>query len=171
MARRHRHAAPMNSAMTIVPTLQGAFGLLFLALTASPAQEADLIVHHGKIVTVDRKFSVVEAMAVKDGLILRVGTDGEILTLKGPGTTVLDLGGKMVLPGLMDSHTHPRSAAMTEFDHEIPVMESIPDVLAYIKGRSMAVPEGQWIVVQQVFITRLREQRYPTRAELDAAAP
>jgi predicted amidohydrolase YtcJ len=137
----------------------------------SIAQVADLIVHRGKIVTVDQKFTVSEAMAVKDGLILRTGTDAEILTLKGPNTTVLDLGGKMVLPGLMDSHVHPTGAAMTEFDHEIPVMESIADVLAYIQGRAKVVPEGDWIVLQQVFITRLREQRYPTRAELDAAAP
>jgi predicted amidohydrolase YtcJ len=161
----------MNSAMTIVRSLQRTFGLLLLFLTASPAQEADLIVHHGKIVTVDQKFSVSQAMAVKDGLILRVGTDEEILRLKGTATELIDLGGKMVLPGLMDSHTHPPSAAMTEFDHEIPGMESIADVLAYIQGRAKAIPDGQWIVVQQVFITRLREQRYPTRAELDAAAP
>lgn len=139
--------------------------------TATLAQEADVILHHGKVVTVDQKFTISQAMAIKDGLILRVGSDDEILRLKGPRTEVIDLGGKMVLPGLMDSHTHPLGAAMTEFDHEIPAMESIPDVLAYIQSRAKLVPEGGWIVVQQVFITRLREQRYPTRAELDAAAP
>jgi hypothetical protein len=71
----------------------------------------------------------------------------------------------------MDSHTHPVSAAMTEFDHGIPDMESVADVLRYFRDRAAAVPEGEWIVLQQVFITRLREQRYPTRAELDIAAP
>jgi predicted amidohydrolase YtcJ len=60
---------------------------------------------------------------------------------------------------------------MMEFDHPIPVMESIQDVLDYIKGRAKVLPEGAWITVHQVFITRLREQRYPTREELDAAAP
>jgi predicted amidohydrolase YtcJ len=60
---------------------------------------------------------------------------------------------------------------MMEFDHPIPSMESIDDVLSYIRARAAVVPEGEWIVVQQVFITRLREQRYPTRAELDEAAP
>src|SRR5206468_6378235 len=58
-----------------------------------------------------------------------------------------------------------------EFDHPIPAMESIPDVLAYFRGRAKAVPAGEWIVLQQVFITRLREQRYPTRAEMDRVAP
>ena len=139
--------------------------------TALLAQEADLIVHHGKVVTVDREFSVRQAMAIKNGLILRVGTDEEIRRLKGPRTELIDLAGAMVLPGLMDSHTHPLGAALTEFDHEIPAMESIADVLAYFRARAQVVPEGGWIVLQQVFITRLREQRYPTRAELDAAAP
>ena len=146
-------------------------GLLILFGVVSFAQEADLIVHHGKIVTVDKEFTIHQAMAVKDGKILRTGTDEEILKLKAAKTEVLDLGGKMVLPGLMDSHTHPLGAAMHEFDHEIPAMETIADVLAYIQSRAKAVPAGEWIVVQQVFITRLREQRYPTRAELDATAP
>ncbi|HWB04517.1 MAG TPA: amidohydrolase [Verrucomicrobiales bacterium] len=137
----------------------------------SPAQEPDLIVHHGKVVTVDPKFTVLQAMAVKDGLILRTGTNDEILSLKGPRTELIDLEGKMVLPGLMDSHTHPASACMTEFAHEIPNMESVTDVLRYIHDRAAIVPEDKWIVVQQVFITRLREQRYPTRSELDIAAP
>jgi hypothetical protein len=150
--------------------LAALFTLSSLA-TALLAQDADLIVHHGKVLAVDRDFSVRQAMAIKDGLILRVGTDEEVLRHKGPRTELIDLAGTMVLPGLMDSHTHPLGAALTEFDHEIPAMESIADVLAYIRARAQTVPEGGWIVLQQVFITRLREQRYPTRAELDITAP
>ncbi len=60
---------------------------------------------------------------------------------------------------------------MHEFDHEIPEMHTIADVLDYIKSRAEALEDGQWIVVRQVFITRLAEQRYPTREELDHAAP
>jgi predicted amidohydrolase YtcJ len=76
-----------------------------------------------------------------------------------------------VLPGLIDSHVHAPAAAVFEFDHEIPDMETIRDVLDYIAARAKTVPEGGWIALQQVFITRLRESRFPTRAELDAAAP
>jgi hypothetical protein len=76
-----------------------------------------------------------------------------------------------VLPGLIDSHVHAPAASMFEYDHEIPSMETIQDVLDYVRARAKVVPEGQWIRVQQVFITRLKEERYPTRAELDAAAP
>lgn len=138
---------------------------------ALAADEADLILHHGKIVTVDRDFSVREAMAVKDGRILSVGSEADVLKSRGEKTKVVDLKGKTVLPGLADSHVHPADAAMIEFDHPVPDMESISDVLEYIKSRAEVLKEGEWIVVRQVFITRLREQRYPTKAELDAAAP
>lgn len=148
-------------------------GLLAVAALALPlsAAEADLILHRGKIATVDERFSLREALAVKDGKLLAVGTSAEVLKLKGPRTEVVDLQGRLVIPGLMDSHVHPTGAAMTEFDHPVPDMESIADVLAYLRGRAQVVPEGEWISLSQVFITRLREQRYPTRAELDSVAP
>ena len=56
--------------------------------------------------------------------------------LRGPNTTVVDLAGKMVLPGLIDSHAHPTDACMTEFDHPVPEMETIADVLDYIRARA-----------------------------------
>ena len=139
-------------------------------LSANEA-EADLILHNGKIVTVDRRFSVQQAIAVKGDRILRVGRNRDVLKTKGERTQVIDLRGKTVLPGLIDSHTHPSGACMTEFDHPIPQMERIQDVLDYIKSRADALKDGEWIQVRQVFITRLREQRYPTREELDRAAP
>ncbi|MCS6953333.1 MAG: amidohydrolase [Bryobacteraceae bacterium] len=132
---------------------------------------ADLIVYHGKIVTVDPRFRIARALAVRDGRILATGSDAEILKLAGPKTEKLDLQGKTVLPGLIDSHVHAPAASMFEFDHPVPDMESIQDVLAYVRARAAALPPGQWIVVSQVFITRLKEQRYPTRRELDEAAP
>jgi predicted amidohydrolase YtcJ len=145
--------------------------LLSLVVPACPglAAEADLILVHGKIVTVDRRFSIRQALAVGGGRVLKVGTDEEVLETRGPRTELLDLQGKMVLPGLIDSHVHPTAACLTEFDHPIPDMETIQDVLNYIKDRARVLPAGQWIVLRQVFITRLREQRYPTRQELDEA--
>ena len=137
----------------------------------SSAAEADVILHHGKIVTVDKAFSIHQALAIQSNRILQVGRDEEVMKRKGPRTEMLDLQGRMVLPGLMDSHTHPLAAAMTEFDHPVPQMDTLQDVLDYIRSRTQALAEGEWIVVQQVFITRLREQRYPTRAELDRVAP
>jgi predicted amidohydrolase YtcJ len=144
---------------------------LLLFPVVARTQDVDLILHHGKIATVDARFSIHEALAVKDGRVLRVGSDTEILKSRGPKTEVIDLGGKLVLPGLIDSHVHPGAACMVEFDHPLPEFESIADVLAYIRDRAKTQPEGTWINLRQVFITRLKEQRYPSRAELDAAAP
>lgn len=148
--------------------------LLLLILTGVPlaAQEpADLILHSGRIFTADAQNRVAAAMAVRGNRIAAVGENDAVLRLRGPHTAVIDLQGGFVLPGLIDSHVHATGAAMFEFDHEVPDMESIADVLEYVRRRAEVVPEGEWIVLQQVFITRLQEQRYPTRAELDAAAP
>ena len=149
--------------------------LVLLAITVSMAYgqavKPDLIVHHGKIVTVDADFKVVEAMAIQGECIVAVGSNDEILALAGPHTRRIDLHGKTVLPGLIDSHLHAVESAMYEFDHPVPDMETIADVLQYLKGRAGALQAGQWVTLSQVFLTRLKEQRYPTRQELDDVAP
>jgi predicted amidohydrolase YtcJ len=154
----------------LLPFCCGVF-LLALPSRSAGAAEADLILYHGKVVTVDKNFSIHQALAIQGNRILRVGSDEDVLKTRGLHTELLDLKGQTVLPGLIDSHVHPTSACMTEFDHPIPEMETIADVLAYVKSRAAALTDGEWIEVRQVFITRLREQRYPTRAELDQAAP
>ncbi|UCF38477.1 MAG: amidohydrolase, partial [Acidobacteriota bacterium] len=116
-------------------------------------------------------FSVRSALAIGGGRILGAGSDEEINRFRGPETRVVDLGGKTVLPGLIDSHSHPAGASVIEFDHEIPSMQTIEEVLSYIKQRVAVSKPGDWIWVKQVFLTRLKEQRYPTREELDRVAP
>jgi len=142
-------------------------GWIPLSLAAAPS----LIVHGGKIVTVDKDFRIVTAMAVDDERIVATGGDAEVLQLKDGNTKVIDLKGRMVLPGLMDSHAHPVGAATHEFDHEVPDIADIPQLLDYIATRVKTLPEGSLIYVRQIFITRLKEQRYPTREELDRVAP
>jgi predicted amidohydrolase YtcJ len=157
----------MNRSLTRV------FLALALSLSAGCHREPppSQVFHHGKIVTVDPQFHIVEAMAIRDGRILAAGTNTDIVKLAGSGTEQVDLNGKTVLPGLIDSHVHAPSAAMYEFEQPVPDMESIDDVLAYIRARAAKTEPGKWITLSQVFITRLREQRYPTRVELDSAAP
>jgi predicted amidohydrolase YtcJ len=137
----------------------------------STAPEADTIVHNGKIVTADAEFRIAEALAIRGDRILAVGTNSEILDLAGARTQHIDLEGKTILPGLIDSHVHAPAASMHEFDHTVPDMETVEDVLAHIKSRADDLEDGEWISVSQVFITRLRDQRYPTRTELDRVAP
>ncbi len=148
--------------------------VLILVAGSSPADAAEspeLIVHHGKVVTVDPQFRIAEAFAIRAGRITAVGSNAEILQLAGPETKSIDVGGKTVIPGLIDSHVHPTGAAMYEFDHPIPTMETVGDVLQYVRSRAEASQPGDWINISQVFITRLRDRRYPTRKELDEAAP
>ena len=144
---------------------------LFICTASAYAQPADLILYNAKIVTVDAQFHIVDSMAVRGDRIVATGARDQVAKLAGPATRQVDLKGKTVLPGLMDSHSHALSAAMYEFDHPVPDMETIADVLKYIHSRAAVAKEGEWIELTQVFITRLRDQRFPTRAELDAAAP
>ena len=138
---------------------------------AQTADRADLILYNGKIVTVQDNFEIAQAVAVKGDRIVGVGSDNEVRKLASSATRSIDLRGKTVLPGLMDSHVHSTGASMYEFDHTVPEMETIEDVLAYVQSRADVLDDGDWIRIRQVFITRLRDQRYPTREELDRVAP
>ncbi|QDT57385.1 N-substituted formamide deformylase precursor [Caulifigura coniformis] len=153
------------------PLLLASLLQVTLGLAVASAAPPDLILHHGRIVTVNPKFEIVDAMAVTGDRLSAVGSSADVLKLAGPETKQIDLGGRMVLPGLIDSHVHAASAAIYEFDHPVRDMDTVDDVLAYIRERVTVVPEGSWIVVSQVFITRLRDQRFPTKKELDEAAP
>ena len=164
----------MNSDFLLVQWVLYVLPVLLIGVATSvevSAQEADLILTGGKVITVNPANSVVEAMAIKGKKILRVGTDAEVLQTHGPNTTVVDLEGKTIMPGIIDSHTHAVWASVAEFDHRIPEMRTISDVLDYVRKRAEAKDDGEWIVVAQVFLTRLEERRYPTREELDGAAP
>jgi predicted amidohydrolase YtcJ len=147
--------------------------MLFVAAAAPlrAAEPADLIVHNAKIVTADAEFRIEQAVAVKDGRVLAVGGSESLLKLKGPKTRLIDAGGRTVLPGLYDSHVHPVSAALSELRHPVPVLRSLKDVFAHIRAEAARKPEGEWIIIRFAFPTRLDEGRFPTKAELDEAAP
>lgn len=149
-----------------------------LAITASAflakAQETarvDTIYYNGKVVTVDKQSQIAQAFAVSGEKIVAVGAEPLVRSFAQKDTVLKDLQGKMVLPGLIDSHVHAPDASMFEWDHPIPEMETIQDVLSYIRSRSEALEPGKWIFVSQVFVTRLTDQRFPTRYELDQVAP
>src|SRR5436190_20487554 len=89
-----------------------------IGCTSSPPTSsgyADLIVHHAKIISVDRNFGIYEAIAIEDGRILALGPDEEIFKLAQPGKTrIIDAEGHPILPGLYDSHVHLLSASASE---------------------------------------------------------
>src|ERR1051325_6924690 len=148
-----------------------AIALLLVGCQSAPvagAGPADLVVHHAKIITVDAKFSTAEAIAIRDGRIIAIGPDEEIFKLVESGKTrVIDAEGLPVLPGLYDSHVHLTGASASEISGPIPEFKELEDAYAYIRKKAAATPEGEWIVVPYAFPTRLKEMRFPTRAELD----
>jgi predicted amidohydrolase YtcJ len=140
----------------------------FCFAAALPAADADLILHNGRIVTVDRLFTIGQAVAVKSGKIVAVGPDSAILKAeRGPKTEAIDLHGGTVLPGLVDAHVHALEAGLSEFRAPIPALDSFAAVQAYIQDRAAQTPRGGWIVVPRTFPTRLKEMRMPTRQVLD----
>jgi predicted amidohydrolase YtcJ len=150
-----------------------AFLLLLACSTAVRAADppADLIIHNGRVVTVDAKFRIVSAVAVRAGRVAAVGDDREVLKLKGPKTQMIDAKSRMILPGLFDSHMHPIGAATTELADPPPLIRSLKDAFAFIRKQAKSRPKGDWIVLRFAFPTRFDETRFPTLAELDAAAP
>jgi predicted amidohydrolase YtcJ len=141
-----------------------------LFASALYAADADLILHNGKIVTVDSKFSVQQAIAVSTGKIAAVANDASVMKLRGARTQVIDLAGRTVLPGLIDSHVHALSAALSEFRGPLPPLDSFAAIRSYIRTRAAKTPRGEWIVVPRTFPTRLEEMRMPTRETLDVDA-
>ncbi|MEA2953685.1 MAG: hypothetical protein QOJ96_3205, partial [Alphaproteobacteria bacterium] len=89
------------------------------AQTAAPPPEvlayADIVFYNGSVVTVDEKFSIAQAIAVRDGKVLKVGDSADILKLAGPTTRKIDLKGRSVIPGLIDSHSHAHATATDRY--------------------------------------------------------
>src|SRR2546423_3796235 len=115
--------------------------VLFL-LAYKPLPTVDIILYNGKIITVDKHFTIAEAVAIQHDKIFAVGSNKEIRKLAGKRTKIIDLKGKTVIPGLIDFHAHPEGAAVSELDEQIPDVHNVPDVLSWIKGQTMIKKQG-----------------------------
>ena len=136
----------------------------------------DVVFHNGKIATVNDQFETVEALAVRTGRIIAVGSNESVRTLAAEGTRLVDLEGKTVLPGFHDSHVHLGMGAAA--DPRVIDMwdaKSLDEVLAAITGKAAELPEGEWIVVDVPYTAQFPhpfpEAGLPTRSDLDGVAP
>ncbi len=149
-----------------------AIALIATSLGAA-AQPPDVVLLDGKIVTVDAESSLREAMAIRDGKIQRLGSTTEIRRLAGPETRVVELGGRTVIPGLIDSHLHAVRAALS-FSTEVNWIgaRSLREALRRIGEAAERRPPGSWLIVAGGWNElQFEERRRPTQAELEAAAP
>jgi len=132
---------------------------------------ADLILLNGKVVTVDSEGTLAEAVAVREGKILSVGSDEEIEALAKSSTKVIDLGGKTLLPGFVDSHEHVirRGLMLDWVNCRSPPVETIQDIIDALAAKAAGKPEGEWVVGSWFDETKLSDGRWTTRYDLDEA--
>jgi len=143
------------------------------SVVVASAQAPDVILVNGKVVTLDAQSAIAEAVAVSGDRIAAVGRSSDVRRLAGPRTQIVDLQGRVVVPGLIDSHLHAVRAALS-FSTEVNWIgsPSLVDALGRITAASRAMKPGAWLIVaggwnEQQFA----EKRRPTQAELEAAAP
>ena len=111
-------------------------------------QPADLILHNGKIATQDDRRSIVEALAIRDGKFLAVGSDREVMRFRDQGTKLIDLRKRTVIPGLIDSHLHLIRGGLN-FNLELrwDGVPSLADGLRMLREQAQRTPPGQWVRV------------------------
>ncbi len=135
--------------------------------------DADLILYHGLVTTLDRSNPSATAIAIKDGKFLAVGSDAEIMKHAGPQTKTVDLRGKRVLPGLNDNHTHVVRGGLN-FNMELrwDGIRSLADAMDMLRRQVAVTPAPQWVRVIGGFTEhQFVEKRLPTIDEINAIAP
>src|SRR4051812_8859127 len=140
-------------------------------MTLTNERSADLILHNGKITTLDPKYPEATNVAIKDGRIVGVD-DGEEYE-RGQNTTVIDLKGRRVIPGLNDSHLHViRGGLNYNMELRWDGVPSLADAMRMLKEQVQRTPPGQWVrVVGGWTEFQFAERRMPTLEEINAAAP
>jgi len=159
--------------------LKGSGGVIGTVLTGCatagrviPSEPADLILYNGKLLTVDSKDHVAQAVAISKGIIQKVGTDAEVSSFKGPATKAVNLRGKTVTPGLIDAHNHMMYYGQEmkyQLDIRPPKVRTNVDLLRVVKEATQTKPEGAWIHGCQGFPMSVQDS--PTRWELDEVSP
>lgn len=147
--------------------------------TPSSPSGAGLVLHNGKIITVDAGFTVAESIAVDGNRIMAVGDTSEILAFAGSHARRIDLKGKSVVPGLIDAHAHMDREGLKDVYPSLAGARSIDEVLELIRALVADAKPGEWIVTMPIgdppsywdTPNNLKEMRFPDRRDLDRVAP
>jgi predicted amidohydrolase YtcJ len=151
------------------------FGLCLASPTHAQQADSsspDLVLINGKVLTMDDRSSVVEALAVLDGKILATGSNASVKSIISARTRVLDLAGKTVVPGLIDTHAHFKAAGLSEYVVSMSRAKTVVEALDAIKTFAAKKNPGEWIVGGAWHPpSQLAEKRYLTKQEIDGVAP
>jgi predicted amidohydrolase YtcJ len=142
-------------------------------ITTALSQPAETILNHGKIISANDKESIYQSMAIREGKIIALGSLAELKVWQGPNTQVIDLKGKTVIPGLIDSHIHAIRAALS-YSTEVHWfgLPTIEAALNRLKQAASSAKPGEWLVVAGGWTEeQFKEGRRPTQEELIQAAP
>ena len=142
-----------------------------LAAQRPAARPADLVVTNARIYTVDDARPVVAAMAVRDGKVLFTGSVREAIALRGAATRVVDLGGRTVIPGMVDAHAHLLGLGQSLRNVSLVGARSYDEVIARVVERAKGVPAGQWILGRGWDQNDWGDSRFPTHEALSRALP
>ena len=152
--------------------LAASFIAQICSVSAREIAPADTVLVNGQLITVDPNDRLAQALAIRQGKIIRVGTDREVRRLIGPKTTVIDLHERAATPGLIDAHAHVLNTGLVElFEIDLSHAASIAEITAALAKRVAKARVGEWVVGSGWDEGKLLERRYPTAEELDAAAP
>jgi predicted amidohydrolase YtcJ len=132
---------------------------------------ADLILVNGNIATMSYEQPRAQAVAVRDGKFVAVGTDKRILTYADENTRKIDLHGKFVVPGFIDAHLHGASLGRSFSQIDLRDVKSVKEIQQKVRQRAEETPKGQWIIGNGWDQERLAESRYPLRFDLDEVTP
>ena len=151
------------------------FRLALLALLlATPAlgQPADIVLRGGNIVTVDKDWRIAQAAAISGGKFFSVGSDAQMAPFIGPNTQVIELAGKTVVPGLIDTHLHQLFHALNGPAVQLLGTKSVAEVQRAVAERVARTEAGKWITASMGWHESILEEgRMPTRHELDPVSP
>jgi predicted amidohydrolase YtcJ len=148
--------------------------LLFAPVLIAQEPPPDLILIHGHVLTVDAKDSVAQAIAIRKGVIVKVGGDADVLEFAGkaPNLRVIDLQNHTATPGLIDTHAHIADGGASElYDVQLSDATSVAEVVARVKAKAADLKAGEWVTGSGWDEGKLSERRYVTAADLDAVSP
>ncbi len=149
-----------------------AFGLLGTVVEPRSQTPVETVLINGTVLTVDRADTVAQAVAITGGKIAAVGTTAQIKAMAGPKTEVIDLGGRAVTPGLIDTHVHFSAAAsLFTVDLGDADVKSIEEVKKRVAAQVARLKPGEWVRGRGWDEGKYAERRYITAADLDAVAP